>query len=123
MKRDIDLVRKIALALEARSTGSDGAVPQIDGYTPDQINYHAHLMLQARLATGEVSSTLGGDVPEVTLTGLTWVGHDFIEKARNETRWKKAVAFVQEKELGLTVATVNDVLTALVKKETASLLS
>lgn len=123
MKRDLDLVRKIALALEARAPGSDGLMPSIDGYTPDQVNYHAHLMLQARLATGEASSTLGSDVPQVTLSGLTWVGHDFLEKARNETRWKRAVAFVQEKELGLTVATVNDVLTALVRKETASLLS
>jgi len=42
MKRDLDLIRKMVLAMEEAPTGY-APEPLFDGYTPAQVGYHAYL--------------------------------------------------------------------------------
>ena len=111
MKRDMDLIRKIMVAVEAAENSEKGIKPEIEGYTEEQIAYQSGLLNDANLITAiDVSDTAG---KAFRITGLTWEGHDFVEAARNETVWKKAIKIVKEKGGGVTLDIMNQLLTKL----------
>ena len=89
MTRDMELVRKILLAVAANERPLDSVMVRIAGYTPEQIGEHIRLLNEARLLDG--SATIGPDRrPRWNELRLTWWGHDFIDCARNETIWRTA---------------------------------
>jgi DNA-binding transcriptional ArsR family regulator len=49
MHRDMDLVRAILLAVESHPEGFAPQHLAIDGYTPEQIGYHATILREAGL--------------------------------------------------------------------------
>ena len=91
MKRDMDLIRDLLLSLEA---GDEGVGSLLDveskGYTKEQIGYHSWLLVDAGLALGVDATHLGSVFREVHLTSLTWSGHEFLDAARDDTRWQQA---------------------------------
>lgn len=89
MTRDMELVRKILLAIAASERPLDSAMVRISHYAPEQIGEHIRLLQEARLVDG--TATMGPDRRQRwSELRLTWWGHDFIECARNETIWRKA---------------------------------
>lgn len=115
MKGDMELIRKLVVALEEAPTGYAPDDLEIEGYTDEQIGYHAHLMIDAGLATGSNMTHIGSSSPEAMLTSLTWAGHEFADAARDETRWKKAMGIVQEKGGSITLSVLTQLLTTLMK--------
>ena len=111
MKRDMELVRKILLAVEESEHGSVHGV-QMEGYTAEQIGYHAHLMKEAGLIHAAVTTHLGSPSPEAMPTGLTSQGHDFLDAARSDTVWNRAMKKIRESGGSITFSA----LTALLKK-------
>jgi hypothetical protein len=53
--------------------------------------------------------------PEALLTNLTWAGHEFADAARDEKRWKKAMAVVREKSGSVTMSVLTQFLTYLMR--------
>jgi hypothetical protein len=89
MKRDPDLVRELLLSLEALpKVHGNPATPA--GRTDDEVNHHLALMIDADLIKGCVSETMGRDVPEFLVNGITWEGYEFLDAARDNGRWQKA---------------------------------
>jgi hypothetical protein len=111
----MDLIRKMALAMEEAPTGFAPDNLSFDEYSPEQVAYHAHLMMQAGLATGCETTHMGSSGPEAILTGLTWSGHEFADAARDEARWKKAMGIVQDKGGSVTLSVLTQLLTSLMK--------
>ncbi len=74
MKRDMDLVRTIVFLLEDHEHGRSPREIQIDGYTAEQIGYHAYIMKEAGLIRAAVRS-VNSPSPCAIPTGLTWAGH------------------------------------------------
>jgi hypothetical protein len=94
MRRDMDLIRKMLLAVE---DGPHGYAPRnlrISGYTDEQVGYHAYLVIDAGLATGPTMTSSDSESPESQIRVLTWAGHEFIAAARNDTVWRKVTARV-----------------------------
>jgi hypothetical protein len=82
MKRDMDLVRKIMLAIEK----ADAPLNELDipGHDDDAIVYHVSLLNQAGLiqdAEIDFRASHSGVI-------LTWEGHEFLDNARDNSRWK-----------------------------------
>ena len=92
MKRDMDLVRKILLTIEEEPHGHAPSELMIDGYTEEQVGYHALLMIEGGLAVGEEDTTFGQSSPSAVIMRLTWKGHEFIEASRNPAMWDRAKA-------------------------------
>lgn len=115
MKRDMQLIRKLVLAIEDESTGYAPDNLNIDGYTPEQIGYHAYLIMDAGLAKGIETGAYGDSSPSAILVNLTWAGHEFADAARDQTRWNKAMGIVQEKAGTVTLAVLTQLLTSLMK--------
>ncbi len=101
MKRDMDLVREILRTVEKMepSRGHTETPFEIDGYSPDLISYHLKLMIQANLveATAIREARGGLEVSHWWIKGLTWDGHDFLDSARDESRWNVAKGILTEK--------------------------
>ncbi|WP_082513836.1 DUF2513 domain-containing protein [Methylobacterium sp. Leaf465] len=110
MKRDMELVREILLAIE-------GGLKQMDlteglpgsQFTPEQFEYHYSLMVEHGLID-QMARSLGGGV---YVRGMTWEGHDFIDTLRDPEIWKKTksaastiggVGFKATVEIGKAIA-------------------
>lgn len=84
MKRDMDLVRDVLFRVEEDKVG----VQLLDSFPQSErakLEYHIGIMIDGGLVLGEKVSY--GGHPNVR--SLTWVGHDFIELARNSDRWSQ----------------------------------
>jgi hypothetical protein len=115
MKRDFDLIRKMLLTIEERPSGWAPSELKIDGYTDEQVGYHAYLLVDGGYAKGEDASSMVSDSPEGMIQCLTWEGHDFIEAARDETRWRKAMGIVTAKGGSVTLDVLKQLLISIMK--------
>jgi hypothetical protein len=115
MKRDLDLIRKMVLAIEDHPSGWAPHDLSFEGYTEVQVGYHAYLLIDAGLARGEDSSTMGSEAPEGFISSLTWKGHEFAAAARDDSLWMKAMGNVAEKGGHITLDILTQLLGSLMK--------
>lgn len=91
MKRDMDLCRRILLALEEESKICDEASDDEHG---ERIAHHIWLLWNAGLVDGFDVSSSSSVHPVAHANCLTWAGHEFLDAARNEGVWTKAKSAV-----------------------------
>lgn len=115
MKRDLNLIRSIILAVEDLETGTALTTVTIEGYTEEQIGYHSYLIIDSGLAEGFNAGTVTSTSPCWQIGNLTSAGHDFADLAHNEGNWKKTIGIVATKAGGASLDMVKDVLTGVVK--------
>lgn len=90
MKRDMDLVRQILLAIERDGTPELRRAPDVEGYSPQQVTHHIALLSQAGLISAiDASSTSGKAYIQI---GLTWDGHEFLDDIRDPEIWRQTKA-------------------------------
>jgi len=80
MRLNPDLIRAILIDIEdnGKATGYDKE-PVIDGYSKDEIFYHAQMMEQAGLVTLRHSKPMNkGFYKSAHIDNITWHGHQFI---------------------------------------------
>jgi hypothetical protein len=115
MKRDMELIRKILLAVEdSKDASRRGFRPEIDGYEDEVIQAHVGLLWNKGLLKAMDGSSRDGE--SYIITGLTWEGYDFIEAARNEAVWRKAIHVVMEKGGGITLEIMSQLLKKLLQQ-------
>ena len=94
MKRNLELVRKILLAIE-RSEQTQGTLSiEIDGFDPETVSYQVKLLAEARLIEANDLSTMYQF--EWKPRSLTWAGHEFLDAARNDTVWNKTMTKLKD---------------------------
>jgi hypothetical protein len=93
MKRDLDLVRQLMLQIEALP-----AAPPVQ-YRMSEIEdpvllAHLELLIEAGLVNGRISRSQGtrGDV--ISVSGLSWQGHEWIEMVRSQSVWNEVKSAV-----------------------------
>ena len=94
MQRNMDLVRMILMKLESSPGGWAPRDFGIQSFSPQEIAYHAHIMIQEGLIEGCDVTSSGSSGPEALPTGLTWQGHEFLDLARDQDRWNRAKAII-----------------------------
>lgn len=115
MKRDLELIRKLVLAVESSPSGYVKEDVKIEGYSPEQIGYHSYLLIDAGLARGVDITTSGSSSPNWRLLHLTSAGHDFADSARDESTWRKATGLVKDKAGTVTLDVMKQVLASVIK--------
>jgi hypothetical protein len=88
MKRDIDLIRQILLVLEEKGAYTNWMDIDIEAYSPEQMDYHLDLLVEAGLIS--VASSERGRSRQLPVR-ITWDGHEFLDAARDESRWHRVV--------------------------------
>ena len=98
MKRDFDLIRKILIFFAEKPGPEHVQIPPIEGFDDLTIKYHLVLLYDAGFLRCEpVKSSSSDRVIYVVPFDLTWQGHEFLEKIRNETTWKKIKETIMSK--------------------------
>lgn len=113
MKRDMELVRKLVLAIEDNPTGFAPKDLGIEGHKKEEVGYHIYIMMEAGLIRGTQVTTHGSKSPEAIATSLTWAGHEFADAARDPDRWEKAMQLTKEKAGSVTLDVLVKLLTSL----------
>lgn len=86
MKRDMKLIHKMILELEKKPNFT-GLNPQIDGYTDEEIDYHAYLLMEEGLAEGNKHLfTFESHYSGATVTKLTPLGYQLVDRIRYKFR-------------------------------------
>ena len=96
MKRDLELVREILLEVEKANADPDEWINlRIPDRAPALVSYHVKLLHDAGLLEATDLSDLSGScwAPR----SLTWAGHEFLDAARNDTVWNKALSTLKDK--------------------------
>ena len=108
MRLDPDLFRAILLKVEDAPPNQRPDNLMIEGWTPDEVLEHIELLEEAGLIEARIlrSGSGGGRLMAAYVERLTYAGHDFLAKARDESRWKQAKSIAVEK----TGSTALDVL-------------
>jgi hypothetical protein len=94
MQRNMDLVRAILTRIEQSSSGWAQQPFGIASFTPEEVGYHAHIMMEDGLIEGVDVTHLGSKSPEAVPQALTWKGHEFLDAARDQKRWNQAKAII-----------------------------
>lgn len=115
MKRDLELIRKLCLAVENVPTGYVLDDIEIDGYSKDQIGYHSYLLVDAGFAKGLDTTTIADTSPQWRILHLTSAGHDFAGAARDESTWQKATGVVKDNASSVTLDVMKQVLISIIK--------
>ncbi len=111
MKRDFDLIRLLLLELEGEVS------VDLSSYNQDQVNYHKALIKEAGFVEGIIHYRSGiTDIPDcVILKRLTWEGHEFLDKAKNDKVWNKAKSIIKEKGVSLSLDALKIAISEAVK--------
>jgi len=88
MKRDLDLVRKLLLAVEQEELKNELFFPVVEAYDVATISYHTDLLQQAGLIKALDVSDAGG--PRWMAGHLTWKGQEFLDACRDQKTWDGA---------------------------------
>ncbi len=115
MKRDMDLIREMLLVIEAHPSGYAPSI-EVDGYTQEEIGYHAFLLGEAGFAIINDITGLGEKSPHARIVRLTWAGHEFLDLARQNKRWNIAKDTVA-KVGSVSIQILSAVLIEIAKKE------
>jgi hypothetical protein len=116
VKRDPELIRNILLRIEANPAGNTLEHMEFEGHTWEDIAEHVQLLIDASFIDGTVTGQRGKWPTAFLVQRLTWIGHEFLAKARNDTLWKKVVAQAQEKGMSTSMSIINGLLEAAAKK-------
>lgn len=116
MKRDMELVRRIVLAVQDLPPGHEThSLNGLDGIDKPTFAAHAQLLVEAGLVTAII---YGGDkrIPGgAVVFRLTWAGHEFADAVRSDTLWKKAKEHVIKPSASWTFGVLGEWLKAELK--------
>lgn len=108
MQRNWDIIRKILLAVEALPTEDS----QLTSNT-EEVAYHMQLCWLEGLIVGGGES-LNGKPITAYANRLTWEGHEFLDKIKNESIWRQVKAMAREKGVDLSFGVIKDLAKALI---------
>jgi Hypothetical protein (DUF2513) len=121
MKRDMELIRALMLEIESKDNIFSFQNLYLEsvndlGYSFQQIDYNLEILIEAGLLIGKVQPQAGFDRRIIDIERLSWNGHEFIDNARNESVWKKAMTTVSEKGGSVSVGVLTQLLTSVAKQ-------
>lgn len=111
MKRDMDLIRRIALALVELPHGE--LLQQLPDVPEDVFIRHVAWMEEAGLVRAKVAEGMGGsDTGYAFVFRLTWAGCEFADAVASDTLWAKAKTNVLKPGISFTFDVLKDWLKA-----------
>ena len=115
MRRDMDLVRDILMAVEDANGRVDGdtLAALADGDRVKALN-HIEMMDAHGLVRASVTRVTGNDaMARFSVEGMTWEGYDYLDAMRSDMVWKAAKSAIAETVRDAPLSVVKDVCTAL----------
>lgn len=105
MKRDMDLIRRIALETADLSYGE--TLDGLDGVSSEEFFLHVVWMQEANLVQA-TADTFFDNTPFAKVERLTWDGCEFADAVRSDTIWKKAKETVLKPATSFTFSVLRE---------------
>ena len=115
MKRDLELIRKILIAIEENPKPQFQGELSVEGYDDETLMFHVSLLEESGFIDAVISKDGTGEIVNVFPNHLTWAGYEFLELARNNSVWEKSKKVLKEKSISVSVAILSELLKYLVK--------
>lgn len=118
MKRDLDLIRDLLLAVEARPASEPFLTPEIFGSERDEheVGEHAYLLWKAGLVEAQMKPNAGLTFNRWFIERLTHEGHDYIATIRDQTVFNQTKHRLKRVGGTATLETVKAVATRIVNE-------
>jgi Hypothetical protein (DUF2513) len=118
MKRDMELIRELMLAIESRDDTEYSAEKlKINGGKDiTQIKYHLRLLADAGFIKVTITNEDCDDGIGIMIDRMLHNGHEFLDNARNESVWKNTMKQVMGKGEGISIALLTQLLIAATKQ-------
>lgn len=114
MKRDMDLVRSILLAVEQLPFDGSFHDISVPGHTEEEVTYHVKLLHDAGLIEATDLSSRDGVCWKPK--NPTYQGHEFLDAARNDNIWSAAKDWVHGTAGVLTLESLKIALPRVVER-------
>ncbi len=114
MKRNMDLIRELLLAIEKQHEYGPIYGLTVPGYSTNEIAYHCQLLYEHGFIDSYDNLSGDEEVQDIAVGGLTWEGADYLETVRDISRWGKVKTTMKEKGIPLTVDFVKETVNAMV---------
>ncbi len=121
MKRDMEIIRSILLAIEENIDSSI-----IDGATEQQVKYHKGLLVEAGLVDGKIISYMSNatEIPDaVHINKLTWNGHEFIDLIKQKEIWSTIKTEFKDASFGTVLKVAKDLAEGWANKKVQALIN
>ena len=105
MNRDMDLIRRIALAVADAPHGT--ILQSLDDVSEEDFALHVEWMAEAGLVKAHIGERMAGP-SSAAIFRLTWDGCEFVDAVRSETLWKKAKVNVLKPGMSFTFGILRD---------------
>ncbi|OHD00876.1 MAG: hypothetical protein A2885_13290 [Sphingopyxis sp. RIFCSPHIGHO2_01_FULL_65_24] len=92
MKRDMDLVRELLLAIEDDPSRRLARLPDLQGRTKAVVLEHVQLCVDAGLIEAQFFKAMNPRDAMAHDIRLTWTGHEFLDATRSPEIWTKTKA-------------------------------
>ena len=117
MKRDLDLCRRILLAVESSDKDPRDGVDLdfVDEYPKTVVAEHVRLLDEVGLIEAHNLMAFGPDGYEWMPKRLTMAGHDFLDAARDENIWSTGKRLLEQAG-GVSLTLLKEQLTQLVRE-------
>lgn len=119
MKRDMDLIRRIVLAVQDLPLGQGRetcVLNGLEGIDPLEFGAHVQLLEEAGLVMAAVQGGEKRPAANAVVFRLTWAGHEFADSIRDDTLWKKAKDHVLKPSASWTFSVLGEFLKAEVRR-------
>lgn len=116
MRRDMDVVRSILLAVSDAS----GPVNSVDGISEEDFSSHAQLLEEAGLIEAALLPQGKRVATNAVIFRLTWNGHEFADSVRDSKVWTKTKEAASAGG-GFTVDLLKDLAKGFIKKQVEEL--
>jgi len=101
VKRDLDLVRQLVLQIEALPAAPPVQYRMSEIEDP-MLSAHLELLIDSGLVNGKIARSHGARGDVISVEGLTWQGHEWIEMVRSQALWNETKRLVVEQGGALT---------------------
>lgn len=114
-QRDMELIRKILFVIEEESidTWLHSSKIKIDGYNMKAIAYHCAILHDAGLVSDYKGNYSNSELSFFGVGRLTWAGHEFLDKIKNDAVWNKTKGVIKEKGIPFVLDAVKEIATAI----------
>lgn len=98
MQNDIELTRKILIAIQEKETLRPAPI-QLHDYEAVLVARHVKRLFDDDMIEGNVIATLGMEAPMVLVTDMTTAGHNFLAALEQQDIWNQLTSALSPKEL------------------------
>jgi hypothetical protein len=119
MTRDFDLIRKLLVFFDEKPNNKPAQHINLgDEYSEELVQYHLALLYEAGLLTAEVErSSTSNRVIRVVPFDLTWEGHEFLARIRNQGIWQQVKTKITSSGGSLAYDLIKQVATRYAQRE------